>query len=591
MKVYIRKYQEVIILGLIVIASYFVLTLNVNNVLTIWNQNDEFGVWQGAAWILGLDWSEISSANGFYGQGYGILLAPIMKIWGNDVVIMTQMAVRFQALLHSVSIFIAWYCVSKMAPQLKAYQKIIAATIPLLSIPEIYYIYYFFSESILRFLVWVYFAFVVSFYSKKKSYKVLGLVLVSFYAFSIHQRCILLLGVTLLIIGEEILHIGRDNRKVLVYVIPIVFFMVVLSYFVIYKFPQNMYMANMYSLKAEGGDSNLLSNRGYTLSYIVSVVFNKAIFTRVIHLISGLIYYTCSFDCGLTILGVFLCVKKSKFFLKNRDEINKVYIVAGLLFIGAILLNAYQIGTWYDYQRIDMLMYGRYVSYVYAPLLLIGIINIFESDFNKLRMETILTIGVLLVSGNITFNVIRNHDMSTLFAFHNSCVGILSKYYTEDPVVATAYHILIGVLWIVIPFLCICFSRRIRKRAHQASVIAVFICIAVVWICVAYKEVDYTNEMKSKQVRDTYDLMCVLNNENEFIAYKSYSHGDGLLQYNYPYSKIYKYDSLSEFDELKIGMLVVSQKNIEEMSNIYANYQVEYENDTYFVWRYDVLDK
>lgn len=54
------------------------------------------------------------------------------------------------------------------------------------------------------------------------------------------------------------------------------------------------------------------------------------------------------------------------------------------------------------------------------------------------------------------------------------------------------------------------------------------------------------------------------------------------------FSKIHVCQTLGEFGEEENGLLVVSQKGIDEMNYDYiiSRYADEYENERYFVWRY-----
>ena len=202
---------ESISLFLIAVVIFILSTLQVKDMLSIWNQNDEFGVWQGGAWLLGLDWTEVTSTNGFYGYGYGFILAIFIKLFGQDTILMTQLAVYFQALMHTGCIFIARYCIKKLFPKVGGATRIIASSVCILTVPDLFYIYTFFSECLLRFLVWMIWGIVVSYYSNKKWYKIICIDLVAIYAFSVHQRCILLIAVTFMLTLYEIIIYLKEN--------------------------------------------------------------------------------------------------------------------------------------------------------------------------------------------------------------------------------------------------------------------------------------------------------------------------------------------------------------------------------------------
>lgn len=47
--------------------------------------SDEYGYWAGAAWLMGKDWSQITSIGYYYSYGYSFLLWPVMAIAKNPV--------------------------------------------------------------------------------------------------------------------------------------------------------------------------------------------------------------------------------------------------------------------------------------------------------------------------------------------------------------------------------------------------------------------------------------------------------------------------------------------------------------------------
>ena len=81
--------MEMTALFLTGILIFILSTLQVKDIVSIWNQNDELGVWQGGAWLLGLDWSEVATLHGYYGYGYGFILAFFIRYFGHNTVLMT----------------------------------------------------------------------------------------------------------------------------------------------------------------------------------------------------------------------------------------------------------------------------------------------------------------------------------------------------------------------------------------------------------------------------------------------------------------------------------------------------------------------
>lgn len=582
---------ELIILAILSILVFILSSLQVNDILSIWNQNDEFGTWQGGAWLLGLDWSETTSTNGYYGYGYGFILAFFIKFFGYNTVLMTQMAIYFQVLIHTLCIFVAWFCIRKMFPSVNATVRIIASSVSVLSIPDLFYNYMFFSESILRFLVWVTFGIVVSYAYNKKWYKLLLINLIAVYAFSIHQRCILLLGFSILLfLGEMINQVIKNGIKIrFLMLMLLIIVLAVLFYKIEYKYAQDSYISAFYSATGNDGvGGNLLSERGYTVKSILrDVVFNKEAEQIAVQNMLGFIYYISAFDCGFVFYGFILCFANIKKIITFRSGNGLPYVYISFMVLVGILLVVYQNASGWAYERVEVMHYGRYCSYLFGPMLMLGIIGILTETGKGTRKNLLMVGSVFLLAGLSTYNVLKMHNVLNLFAFSNACPGIKSVYYTENPFTATLYHTVLGIVWIAIPAILIVISKRYSGKKQISIQIVTFIGIAIVWVYVANKEWNEQHDLQNNYVLQTYDLQNVLKDIDEFVAFKSFGrYGSGLIQYNNPFSKVHICKSLDDFDSAENNLLVVSQKGIEEMDDILQRYDVEYENERYFVWRY-----
>lgn len=583
---------EMLVLMVLSIIIFILSSLQVKDIISIWNQNDEFGTWQGGAWVLGLDWSEVASTNAYYGHGYGYVLAFFIKFYGHNTVLMTHMAIYFQVFMHTSCIFIAWYCIRKMFPSVNAVVRVIASSVSILSIPDLFYNYMFFSECILRFLVWLTFGVVVSYSYQKKWYKLLLINMIAVYAFSIHQRCILLLAMSvLLFFYEGVCHLIKNESKLssLLWIGLIILF-VVIFYKVEYKNAQDSYISALYSASGhESVGGNLLSERGYTIEWILKdVIFNLENERIAMQNLLGHIYYVCAFDCGFSFFGFILCFSniKEKIAYRRKDNFIPYIYMCGMALVG-IFLVVYQMANEWVYSRVELMHYGRYCSYLFAPMIMFGIIWLLTENVRNIRKSVLIVISFLLLAGLSTFNVLKSHNVVNLFAFSNACPGIKSVYFTENPFTATLYHTVLGVIWILLPAVIVLYSKKYIDEKQQFITVLVFIVIASFWINIANREWNEQYEAQRVYVTQTYDLQNILEGLDEFVAYKSFSYGSGLLQYNNPFSKVYIRQSLDEFNSTDDNRLVVSQKGIEEMNDILQTYELEYENERYFIWRYE----
>ena len=583
------KYVELLILLVASVIIYFISTMQVKNMMTIWNQNDEFGVWQGAAWILGLDWSEVSSNNGFYGQGYGYLLAPIMYFWGHDSIKMTHIAIYFQAFYHTGILYIAYYCTKKLFPQINSILQIIISCLSIISIPDLFYIYMFFSENLLRFLVWCMIGLVISYISNQRWYKLLLINAISIYAFSVHQRCILLVAMAGLFYFIECIRSLKVNEKKMITLLNIVLISIItiILYLFVYKYSQNMYISSMYSAAKEGVGGNLLSERNVSIQDIVMLLVNANTIKIMFQQLCGCIYYFTAYDCGFALfgfMGVLLLIKDKKKKLLSYNVFP--YIFISCLALGAVGLTVVQNSQSGISNRVEVNHYGRYFSYTLGPMIMLGLGFLFSYDY-KLKKKIIITnMLVFIFAGVVTYNMINWNNVTSLFAFSNACPGINSVYSSDGPKTATLYHILIGIIWIFIPSVLILFANKYNKLSNMILTFT-FLAVATIWICIGNRESINQYNAQKQYVVDTYDLQYVLSEQTEIVVYKANKYGSGLIQYNNVYSKIYVCNDLSQLKEYGKKVCVVSQNGIDEMNQIKSEYEVIFSNNRYFVWIYE----
>ena len=437
---------EIGILIFICILIFIFSTVQVKDIVSIWNQNDELGVWQGGAWLLGLDWSEVVTQNGYYGYGYGFILAFFIKFFGHNTILMTQMAIYFQAIMHIGCVFIARGCIKKMFPTANIIARVLVSSVCILSIPDLFYVYNFFSECLLRFIVWIIFGLVVSYSFEKKWYKLFLINIISVYSFSVHQRCILLIAMSFLLTTYELIcYLIKNGLKVSLLIKSVLLTIaVVLFYCIEYRYAQTSYISFLYSADTNSNvTSNLLSSGGYTVKHILKdIIFNFEIERIAVQNMLGLIYYICAFDCGFAFYGFILCFSeiKRKIIAKEYGKQFIPYIYMSCMALFGILMTAYHEANGAVYSRVELMHYGRYCSYLLAPMFMFGMMEILTEKRSIILRNTFIVIITFLMSGLSTYSVLKKHNVTNLFAFHNACPGIKSIYYEEGPLTATLYH-------------------------------------------------------------------------------------------------------------------------------------------------------
>ncbi|SFC80421.1 hypothetical protein [Butyrivibrio sp. YAB3001] len=564
-------------------------TLHVRDVRTIWNQNDEFGVWQGAAWILNLNWKEVVSENGFYGFGYGYLLAPLVNLFGHNSSVLTQVALCFQAIMHASCLFLSYYCISIIFPDVEDYKKIIVAFVSVISVTDLFYVYFFFAESLLRFVFWAFSALTLSWFNERKWYKVFLINAISIYAFSVHQRCILLLVMAVFLSAYAVLIciIRKEINFIEITKIVVTCLASVIFYYLAYKLPLSIYKGTMYAAVESGKKmGNLLSDRGYTLEFLIKgILLNISKEIIALQNIGGMIYYIGAIDCGLFFWGfAYIWKNRKRIKLFNPDKWGGLFYIFTTT-IGGICLPTYQFANKTVYKRVEFMHYGRYCSYLFAPMLMLGVMYLLtEKNTQKILRAYIFIMVIFIIGGLSTFNVLHDHKVKKLFAFRNACPGVISQYFETSPWEATLYHTQVGLLCISLVFWLIFISKNISKFSKQIEIIT-FSIVVIISVSIANKESMELYEKQRNYVEQTYDIQKVLNDVDEFIVYNGFKYGSGLLQYNNMFSRIYLKDTIEEFSDDDRGKLVISLNNDENMKDI-KNHSIVYENDRYVVWQY-----
>lgn len=586
----LNRYEKIVIIT-IAMVIFLITLLPIRKVISIWNQNDEFGVWQGAAWLLNLDWSEVTSSNGYYGYGYGFLLFPFLKFLGDNIALMTKVATGFQALMHAITVIIAWVCAKKLFPDIPSVDRIVGAALCSVTVPDLFYINVFFSECILRVLVWLIFLCIVYYSTSGKiRYNVLANLL-SIYAFSIHQRCILLLGISFAILMFSVIYSFMHEHKKWAVALKSLASLtcIFLFYFGEYKMLQELYIQKMYSASSsEGIGGNLLSERHYSLEYLLKDIFFNADAEKIaVQNMLGNYYYVFAISFGLIGIGAVCCfiyIIRNYKAGKWRDIIPYFFVFCSVL--GGILLVVYQYANEYVYTRVELMHYGRYSSYLYAPMILIGVLSLFSLPVKQSVKIILSTTLAFIVSGISTSNVLEKNNVTNLFAFPNACPGIRSVYFTDTAYNATQYHTVVGVAQTLCIVLLLFLLNNSAQRIRTYIKIIFMVVVSSIWFYTANSEWEKTRYSHSNDVEQTYDLNKILSQETDFIIYKSNLYGGGLFQYNNPKQKIHIRNDMSEFMESDSGLLVVSKKELIDINEIDNKYEIVYQNPIYIVWLY-----
>ena len=461
--------------------------MNYNSLMIL---NDEFGYWGIAASLSGYNWKELISITPYYGFGYPILLAILLK-FGFSMQMTYKMAVIGNAFMICGSYFMAIYCGRKCFPNISRKTIDVSSFFILLYSNTLFQAEIAWTETYLYFLFWLSMALVLLINEKASTTRIGVFILCLFAMFVTHQRTlgILISGfivLTLLIMKRKI------NWKQATFIIALS--VLLLSIYIILK----KEIKNEYWTNSSLGMVNDFSTTSKSVLSLLSV-------TGIIGLIEGvcgrLFYFFCAGGI-IFFMGFFLSIKNGvKEVLKMfspKMETGLVYTYMTLSFLGSLgIAVLFMIN---NYTRLDIIVYGRYIENTVGPFLLFGICGLIERALSKTRLG--VYIGSLGLMGFITIHYLSK--VTTNDFVDVASVGTSFYFGTNDKYAAIYILVLVSV--------CIALMVFWGQRCYNPIVrLLPFILMAGLWIrnakFVSEKIVSNIQEFRTKENFDVAEQL------------------------------------------------------------------------------------
>ena len=555
-------------LGIAVITVFIVSIwyLNENYSLKIWG--DEFGYWSSAAYINGKDWSSVASTNSYYGFGFGILLAPIMAIFGSNSITMLQVALVMEAVMLSSCVIAAYLCVDYFSENIKGIARVIIALVPIVYPSNILFVNTTMAEILLVTLTWWYSYLVLRFIKEKSLGLAISLMVLAIYMYSVHQRTIAVMAITLLII----IWVYRKrllNSKVFVSIgILVVGLIAVLAF-------KEVYVNAMYANVSETTYS--YNNLSGQTSKIVKIMTTSEGFVKFIYSLIGKFYYITVASCMLVLFGFYDCCRKVIKAIIAKTDFEQIIgiVVICLNFLAAYLIGAIYMSDGFN-GRTDILIYGRYMEHTIGPLILLGIIYLYE---NKITNSIVSMICITGIAAVITEHLI--YDKSSNSNIWANCSAIADLFGRGNYVNSEGIYVAFIRSCILLLFLLL--GIHLRKYMKNIFVNLVLLGIGITWISTGYevrndKVIWWADELfvNQRQVLRHID-------ENEFGIYSAYI--GGFFQFLRVDSKVNYYANMEQIEELNEPMYIITYTEADVANQIREEQDVVFENDMYILWR------
>lgn len=335
---------------------------------------DEFGYWASAAKAVGYDWSELASLGSYYSFGYSILLIPILKLFTNGIGAY-RAAVTLNGILLCVSFFVLLRVINKLFSQLNEDKRIFVCGIAIFYPAWIFYMQMTLTEAFLMFLFIIIIYLFISLIQKPKIWKVCGLAMALIYTYSVHMRTI---GVVIACLFTLLLW-GMSNKSMRKQMF-IMFGIIVVAGLIVVLIKKSVILSVFSKADAEVIAINDYSRQIKKIKEILNIRDIYILLEEII----GKFFYLGMASFGIAYWAIGWCIRECVVIYKRI--IKKADIVIGthqwlalfliLTVIGEILICAiFMHGS----KKIDGLVYGRYNEFFVPILLIVGIVEMFQS--------------------------------------------------------------------------------------------------------------------------------------------------------------------------------------------------------------------
>ncbi|MFD3259456.1 hypothetical protein ACE3MQ_12670 [Paenibacillus lentus] len=360
--------------------------------------DDEFGYWSIAAYFAGLDWSSATSHIAYYSYGYSVLLTPLFWIF-DDPIIRYRAALVINSVLLSLIPIISFNIAKRLFSKTDKILLLFVSICVSLYSSYIVFANVAWSESLLIFMCWM---IVWCFLDINKNTSIWKFLLIGFllvYAYTIHQRAlgVLVAGIIVILIMKFSKHLTWKQASV--------FSISIVSFFTLHIFIKREIVSNVW-LNSFTSTKNDYSSQ---VSKIESLFTLNGLY-KTFSTLSGQLFYIgassylmCYIGMIYLIIGILkpICCRRLNKDISFRELVcnNKsVHFFLALSFLATLLISVISMN---NPNRLDHIVYGRYVEMILGPLILIGIISLFENT-KRMLVPLILSSIVIIISGMIT---------------------------------------------------------------------------------------------------------------------------------------------------------------------------------------------
>lgn len=488
------------ILLLIILGLWFI---NENTMIKI--VGDEYGYWAAGAYISGLDWSEITSYNSYYGYGYGFFVAILLKC-NLSAVLIYRLAI-FLNILFLISIYvIVYYLVRNWTERYNfsfVLQVFLAFSVTVYS-GNISYTQYTMPEILIALIYWLQILIVWKMLKQLNFLNSFLFILLNLYAFSVHQRMI---GVCLISVCLWLAIAIRSKKSKSFYFSSIISCLCIFIFILILK--EHYQMAFFAGGKGKNLAVNDFAGQTSKLESLLSIqglwMFVKSFAGKIYYLLSTS-YLLAGIAGGLGLVCTGNAIRNR---IKEKKEINEGTILLVFLVLNTLIMIAISSLTMMEYYgRFDMLFYGRYFEFTISPLILISLIYLLgENNKHKIRIILGTIFSYIVVSCAMEYIIDYSRSASNTFI---NCVGMASVLIRREYKKFSLIYIALKTVVIGLCLIAMSYVKGKAKKGVRIFGLSMFIIINIfVYLyvyekgCLSWAVTQSNSELKlAKKIED-----------------------------------------------------------------------------------------
>ena len=521
---------------------------------------DEVGYWTNAAVFARKDWSGVSDGLVWYSYGYSLLLAPILLIFPTPE-LQYQAAVVLNAVMLGVLLLLFRRILRKLFPSQNTLLLWLPAMAGVLYAPYQVYSHTTWAETAVLLSVTLTGDLLLSLLQKPTFSKAILLGCISSYSFMVHNRCIGVVGAVCLTLVLTVLLKKLPLRYLLCAAAVLVVGFGI--HFAIKAWLTDTLWVTSPPAANDAGNvlgklKNVFTSDGAPLWASLFLSQGMACIGSGACLPLAAIIYLCS---RIIRHGVKREFRPETFF--------SLFLVTSFLFM--LMISSVFMMT---YDRIDQIIYTRYVDCLTGLLMAMGICVLCEKKQHRLMPVLLLLLPVLLCLWANRAEVLTAHLGTGLF--NKLCAPYFDWYYDRFHTVYFAYIFLMGTPMLL--FMGIRMLLRNRRKTVCIFVTAACTGLSMLYAAGGMETIQHQNTIQDMRAQQLRILKRSMSDEVLYIA-----GDDGYLPY---FAQLLLQDrrcvTVEEGEDIPENVLVLCKQ---EDFVTDSGYHVEQETDEYVLFR------